>query len=83
MSDKSLRQFSEDIEQRRQALRQRSADAVQSYKQKSAASSEIIAKRRAEMSQKAKQAIADMIAKRKSAEQQGQMLKQHRKKSKI
>jgi len=70
MSDKSLRQFTEDIEQRRQTLRQRSADAVQSYKQKSAMSGDTIAKRRAEISKKAKQALADMISRKKDQEQQ-------------
>ena len=49
MSDKSLRQFSEDIEQRRLTLRQRSADAVQSYKQKSVQSSDTISKRREDL----------------------------------
>ena len=69
MSDKSLRQFSEDIEQRRLALKQRSADAVSRYKERSATSGDAAAKRRVELSQKSKQAVADMIAKRKSDEQ--------------
>ena len=67
---KSFEHISEDIEQRRQTLRQRSADAVQSYKQKSAVSGNAIAQRRAEISKKAKQALADMISRKKDQEQQ-------------
>ena len=53
MSDKSLRQFTEDIEQRRQALKQRSADVVSRYKEKSSGSGEAIAQRRADLVAKA------------------------------
>ena len=70
MSDKTLRQFTEDIEQRKQTLKQRSADAVQKYKKKAFASSQAITQRRADLSDRAKQSVADMLARKKEQEQQ-------------
>ena len=70
MSDKSLRQFSEDIEQRRAELRQRSSDTMTRFKQKSAASGDALAKRRADLVAKTKKAAADAVARKKSQDQQ-------------
>ena len=52
---KTLHKLLEDIEQRRQALKQRSSDAVSKFKEKSAQSSKSIAARRDELGAKAKQ----------------------------
>ena len=52
---KTLHKLLEDIEQRRQALKQRSSDAVSKFREKSAQSSQSIAARRDELGAKAKQ----------------------------
>ena len=70
MSDKTLRQFSEDIDQRRLDLKQRSADAVSRYIEKSAGSTQTIANRRSDLMAKAKQSVADAISRKKEQEQQ-------------
>ena len=67
---KTLHKLLEDIEQRRQALKQRSTDAVSRYKQKSADSNQAAAKRRDELMAKTKKSASDALSRKRNQEQE-------------
>ena len=61
---KSFRELSEDLESRKVALKQRSADTVARYKRKGAESKAALENRRAALVQKAKEGAANAAERR-------------------
>ena len=61
---KSFRELSEDLESRKEMLKQRSADTVARYKRKGAESKAALENRRAALVQKAKEGAANAAERR-------------------